>query len=194
MIQVSRKTDHEASERLQPEARATVNDSSNITDSYLAFREATSTEELEEKPYDQEDYQQFERLYGIEQHGPATQKLGRVNTREGRLLTFPNVLQHQVSPFALADPSRLGHRKILALFLVDSYTGISSTANVMDLPPELAKRVANSIDDFPIELKEAKKLRLELMDERNVFVRDHNTRLKQEEFSFCEHCSTVAKA
>jgi hypothetical protein len=40
-------------------------------------------------------------------------------TREGRALFFPNVYQHRVEPFELADKTRPGHRKIVALFLVD---------------------------------------------------------------------------
>ncbi|EME38963.1 hypothetical protein DOTSEDRAFT_75612 [Dothistroma septosporum NZE10] len=179
--------------------------SDNITDSHLAFREATSAEHLMDKPYEQSDYRHFERLYGIEQHGPAVQELGQVLTCEGRLLTFPNVLQHRVSPFSLADSTRPGHRKIVALFLVDPYTRIPSTANVPpqqknwwrkmvlaldrvgDLPPELAENVMESAGDFPIELEEAKKLRLELMAERKLFVKDHETKLRHENFSFCEH-------
>ncbi|KAJ4304928.1 hypothetical protein N0V90_000456 [Kalmusia sp. IMI 367209] len=180
-------------------------DSSNISDSYLSFREATSVEHLSDKPYEQSDYSHFELLYGIEQDGPAVQELGRVLTREGRMLTFPNVLQHRVSPFSLADPTRPGHRKILALFLVDPYTRIPSTANVPpqqkewwkemvhsldrvgDLPAELRNWVTDSAGDFPIELEEAKKLRLELMNERRLFIADHETRLLEEAFSFCEH-------
>ncbi|KAJ6184217.1 hypothetical protein N7519_005518 [Penicillium mononematosum] len=51
----------------------------------------------------------------------------------GRLLTFPNTLQHRVSPFSLADNTKPGHRKILALFLVDPNLRIISSANV---PPQ----------------------------------------------------------
>ena len=43
------------------------------------------------------------------------------------LLAFPNVVQHRVSPFRLADPTRPGHRKLLALFLVDPHIRILST-------------------------------------------------------------------
>ncbi|KAF9481710.1 hypothetical protein BDN70DRAFT_876031 [Pholiota conissans] len=49
-----------------------------------------------------------------------------VDTREGRLLMFPNTWQHRVGPFKLVDPSKPGHRKIVALFLVDSYINIIS--------------------------------------------------------------------
>ncbi|KAF2442510.1 hypothetical protein P171DRAFT_364692 [Karstenula rhodostoma CBS 690.94] len=180
-------------------------DNDNTTDSYLAFREATSSEWLGEKPYEQGDHRHFELLYGIDSDGPAVQELGSVLTREGRLLTFPNVLQHRVSPFSLADKARPGHRKIVALFLVDPHTRIPSTANVppqqkewwkemvheLDrvsrLPVELQEWVTDSAGDFPLTLEEAKKIRVELMNERRLFVADHETRIQQESFSFCEH-------
>lgn len=70
-----------------------------------------------------------------------------IRFQEGRLLTFPNVsvvalpfkhrrlklqqiLQHRVAPFRLSDPAKPGYRKILALFLVDPFRPIISTANV----------------------------------------------------------------
>lgn len=180
-------------------------DSDNISDSYLSFREATSADWMSELPYEQDDHEHFNLLYGIETNGPAIQELGSVLTREDRLLTFPNVLQHRVSPFTLADKTRPGHRKILALFLVDPYTRIPSTANVPPqqkewwrdmihrlgrlekLPVELREWVTDSAGDFPIDLEEAKKVRLELMDERRLFVADHEKRLHEEAFSFCEH-------
>lgn len=40
---------------------------------------------------------------------------------------------------------------------------------------------------LPIELEEAKKIRLELMEERKMFVRDVDRRFEMETFSFCEH-------
>jgi hypothetical protein len=180
-------------------------DSDNITDSYLSFRETTCTDELEDKPYEQDDHTHFERLYGIHNNDPAVQELGSVLTREGRLLTFPNVLQHRVSSFSLADKTRPGHRKILALFLVDPYTRIPSTANVppqqkewwkemvhgLDrvnkLPAELQEWITDSAGDFPLTLEEAKKIRAELMDERRLFVEDFEGRVRQESYSFCEH-------
>ncbi|CAK3792888.1 Hypothetical predicted protein [Lecanosticta acicola] len=180
-------------------------DSSNTTDSYLSFREGMSSDAFGYTTYQQDDYNHLERLYEIQQHQSAIQYLGRVKTTENRLLTFPNVFQHRVEPFKLADPSRPGHRKILALFLVDPYNRIPSTANVPpqqkhwwrqmvtaldrvgELPPELAERVVDSIGDFPIDLDEAKKIRLELMEERKIFVDNVEARLQDETFNFCEH-------
>ena len=117
---------------------------------------------------------------------PAIQNLGKVLTRESRLLCFPNVMQHKVSPFKLADPTRPGHRKLLALFLVDPHIKIISTENVPPqqqawwrenvatsglfekLPPELAENVLNAVD-FPVTLETAREQRLGLMEERKEF-------------------------
>jgi hypothetical protein len=66
---------------------------------------------------------------------PANQVVGQTLTREDRLLVFPNVLQHRVSSFNLQDPTKPGHRKRLALFLVDPNITIPSTANI--LPQQL---------------------------------------------------------
>jgi hypothetical protein len=41
--------------------------------------------------------------------------------------------QHRVSPFELADPTKPGHRRFIALWLVDPHKRIISTANV---PPQ----------------------------------------------------------
>lgn len=75
----------------------------------------------------------METIYGFNNEDPAIQNLGHVLTREDRLLCFPNVMQHRVSSFKLADPTKPGHRKILALFLVDPHMKIISTENV---PPQ----------------------------------------------------------
>ena len=133
------------------------------------------------------------------------QELGQVVTREGRLLAFPNVFQHRVGPFKLEDPSKPGHRKILALFLIDPHCRIISTANVppqqknwwspeirdserlAGMPNEVVDQIVDDVDDFPISLEEAKELRLELMEERKVFVEDVDNEIQSSTFFFCEH-------
>ncbi len=72
-------------------------------------------------------------VYGLENEDALNQTLGSASTPAGRCLAFPNVLQHRVSPFRLADPARPGHRKILAFFLVDPSETIVSTS---DVPPQ----------------------------------------------------------
>ncbi|KAG7099591.1 hypothetical protein E1B28_001421 [Marasmius oreades] len=182
-------------------------DQSNVTESRLAFRQLTNRGELEEKDYPQDDYEGLEVLYGIQQYGPCVQTLGSVLTREGRMIGFPNVLQHQVQPFKLADPTKPGYRKILALFLIDPYRRIISTTNVPpqqsewwgevigedastrvgQLPPELREHVIKMVEDWPISLEEAKRIRLDLMDQRRAFVSNVNQGYEEEGFSFCEH-------
>jgi hypothetical protein len=49
------------------------------------------------------------------------------------LLTRTASSQHRVSPFKLVDPTKPGHRRFIALWLVDPHLRIISTANV---PPQ----------------------------------------------------------
>lgn len=148
-------------------------------------------------------------IFGCESDGPGVQVVGSVETCEGRLLTFPNILQHQVQPFSLVDPTKPGHRKILALFLVDPNLPILSTANVpcqqrdwwseyisqlgtgLDrLPVELQDAVfqeVSGIDAFPLGLDHAKDMRLKLMDERKAFVKKQDEAFEGLAFSLCEH-------
>ena len=135
------------------------------------------------------------------------QVLGKIRTREGRLLTFPNVLQHRVSPFTFADPSKPGHRKLLALFLVDPYICIPSTANVPPqqaecwarngdidfilerFPNEIADQVIEGVDgvDFPISSDKAYRIREQLIEERKGFVDGVAETSKESGYCFCEH-------
>ncbi|MFK0102285.1 DUF4246 domain-containing protein [Streptomyces sp. NPDC091040] len=149
-------------------------DSDNITDSRLSFRTA-----LYEPDYEQNDNNGVSDVYGLEDDDPLNQVLGSAPTPAGRCLAFPNVLQHQVGSFRLADPSRAGHRKILAFFLVDPSETVVSTS---DVPPQQPWA-----DTSTMTLEEAKAYREELMRERKFFVNEHNEQLFEREFSLCEH-------
>ncbi|KAJ2927367.1 hypothetical protein H1R20_g9729, partial [Candolleomyces eurysporus] len=104
--------------------------SENITNSSLAFRHQANEESFMEVSYEQGSHEWLSEVFGLRQHGDTIQDVGSVETCEGRLITFPNILQHQVQPFKLADPTKPGHRKIVALFLVDPNSRIISTADV----------------------------------------------------------------
>lgn len=109
-------------------------DSDNIKDSYLELRTAANREDLcVDFGYEQNDNININRVLAINSGGDIMQQIGAVNTREGRALFFPNIYQHRVRRFELADRTKPGHRKILALFLVDPAIKILSTANV---PPQ----------------------------------------------------------
>jgi len=195
----------------------------NITQSTLFFRQQVDPDEIENITSDNNDNGWLTDIFGCEQEGSCVQELGGVETREGRLLTFPNILQHRVGPFKLADLTKSGHRKIVALFLVDPNIKVISTAHVPcqqqewwwetvmakdkkssvgsataagsskkaplvgEIPIELQDHILDGVE-FPISLEEAKTLRLDLMEERKVFVVANNEVFAESAtFSLCEH-------
>ena len=172
--------------------------------SSLAFRQQSDADPEVDYPQNEDDW--LEEVFGCRNWAAAVQPVGLIDTREGRVLTWPNILQHQVQPFKLADPTKPGHRKILALFLVDPNIRVISTANVpcqrkdwwsdivrsegggfSELPVELQDAIFDGVDGFPITLEEAKRLRCELMEERKRFVIAHGEAFEDSEFSLCEH-------
>ncbi|KAF2490543.1 hypothetical protein BU16DRAFT_470413 [Lophium mytilinum] len=111
-------------------------DSSNVTSSSLSFRMQTSAYLNDDIDVGQDSYHWLEQVYGTglgSGNSPCLQNYGTVETPQGRLLAFPNVFQHRVSPFKLIDPTKPGHRRFIALWLVDPTKRIISTANV---PPQ----------------------------------------------------------
>ncbi|KAH7347336.1 hypothetical protein B0T11DRAFT_359664 [Plectosphaerella cucumerina] len=183
-------------------------DNENITPSHLAFRTVANEEDLQlELGYEQSDFHSINGTFAIDADGNTLQDIGRTLTPEGRLLAFPNVYQHRVSPFELVDKTRPGHRKILALFLVDPSIPIISTAHVAPqqaswwlgedgiaarsgemakLPREIVDMVNDNMD-WPIPLSEAKARRLELMDERTQMDSMIDHVVSDATWNFCEH-------
>ena len=149
-------------------------DSENITESRLSFRAA-----IDDPRYEQSDHQGLRDVYGLNDQDALNQVLGSAETRAGRALAFPNILQHRVGPFRLADPSRPGHRKILAFFLVDPSVTIVSTS---DVPPQQPWSATSTMT-----LEQAGEFRSQLMQERKFFVDEHNQDVYEREFSLCEH-------
>jgi hypothetical protein len=110
-------------------------DSENVTDSRLSFRMQTDTDSQQELQQGQDQWHWLEHIYGTDlgDSAPCLQNYGSVETRQGRLLAFPNVFHHRVSSFSLLDKTKPGHRRFIALWLVDPHQRIISTANV---PPQ----------------------------------------------------------
>ncbi|KAB1990177.1 DUF4246 domain-containing protein [Streptomyces triticiradicis] len=149
-------------------------DSENITESRLSFRAA-----LDDPHYEQSDDDGMREVYGLEDADALNQVLGSASTPAGRCLAFPNILQHRVGSFRLTDPTRPGHRKILAFFLVDPSEKIVSTS---DVPPQQPWSETSTMT-----LEQAENYREQLMQERKFFVDEHNEQLYEREFSLCEH-------
>ncbi|KAI9804079.1 MAG: hypothetical protein M1825_001480 [Sarcosagium campestre] len=173
-------------------------DSENITTSHLSFRKLVEYEGFTNDggvTYEQGDFMGPEEVYGFTNGESAIQEVAYVNTK---------TLQHRLGPFELEDKTRPGHRKILALFLVDPNARIISTANVacqqeewvaeqlgvdgllQKVPPEILQMIKDRAD-FPITMDEAKKYRLDLMEERKAFQSEHTKQFEDWEFSLCEH-------
>ncbi|KDR70071.1 hypothetical protein GALMADRAFT_904558 [Galerina marginata CBS 339.88] len=108
-------------------------------------------------------------------------EIGGVETREGRLLTFLNTLQHRVGPFKLEDPTNTANVPCQQQDWwwketkssqpqepqepASASSAIPDKLNVAGLPLELQDHILQDVD-FPISLEKAKELRLELMEER----------------------------
>lgn len=149
-------------------------DNENITDSVLGFRAA-----VDDPEYQQNDETGMREVFGLADEDILNQDLGSVQATAGRCVAFPNILQHRVAPFRLQDPTRNGHRKILAFFLVDPSITIVSTS---DIPPQQPWSPTSTMT-----AAQAEEFREELMRERKFFIDEHNDELYEREFSLCEH-------
>ena len=169
----------------------------NITDSQLAFRYPIDSL----YSYEQNDWEGVELVYGLQDGGELSQHAGAVHCKAGRVICFPNTMQHRVQPFRLADASRPGVRKIVVFFLVDPGQRVMSTAGVPpqqlswwrrqshldgQLPSELLDRIQHALD-CPMTHDAALRYREELMAERSEGVKEVNDFVYEQTFSLCEH-------
>ncbi|KAI0407863.1 hypothetical protein F4802DRAFT_619962 [Xylaria palmicola] len=179
-------------------------DCDNITESTLTLDHLVNAEEVSRIP-PQYEYRSLERWLGISNEEMPLQELGKVVTREGRFLAFPNVLPHEVQPFRLADDTRPGHRKILAMFLVDPHIRVLSTsvvppqrkdwwarevrkiAPLRELPTEIFDMIIASVDGLPMSWDDALATRELLMDERSWVQDTFETLVSNRCYNFCEH-------
>lgn len=121
--------------------------SENITESRLAFRVQVGTDpESADMQYQQSDNQGWRGAFGFAGDDPLNQELGHIVAAEDRCVAFPNIYQHRVEPFELADRSRPGHRKILAFFVTDPFAAVPSTAMV---PPQQREWYLDEMERIP---------------------------------------------
>ncbi|KAI1793685.1 hypothetical protein LXA43DRAFT_1000003 [Ganoderma leucocontextum] len=186
----------------------------NITESRLSFRATAG------KPspwymlrfHEQSDHKGTVVAWGLGQESPLNQDLGHVVAAEGKCVAFPNVYQHRVQPFELADPSKPGFRKIVCFFLVDPSTKVISTSDVLpqqeswwtsDSWAEVACAAVPLVRTLPRELyneviscaalgttisrAEAEEGRKDFMDERSEFTFYHGKEVFEIEWNMCEH-------
>ncbi|KAK0528765.1 hypothetical protein OC835_004551 [Tilletia horrida] len=107
-------------------------DQDNIIPSSLQFRGVADSEPfgLKRQDDDVDEAAAIEMIYGLVCQEDATQYYGSIPTKAGLALSFPNGVQHRVTSFKLADPTRPGYRKILAFFLCNPLKWVISTSRV----------------------------------------------------------------
>ncbi|KAF8147745.1 hypothetical protein K438DRAFT_1779845 [Mycena galopus ATCC 62051] len=175
----------------------------NMTESKLPLRVAVDDP-------GQSDGQCVSMLYNMESDCDLVQDIGAVVTKPGRALSWPNIFQHRIFSFKLADLSKPGHRKILAFFLVDptnnhivSATDVplqqgdwasaaffqacrDSTSVLNDFPQELTALMKDNFSGMVMSIDEAAAYyRLQLMKERTASVDSHSKQYVQS-FNLCE--------
>ncbi|EIW52138.1 uncharacterized protein TRAVEDRAFT_135946 [Trametes versicolor FP-101664 SS1] len=181
--------------------------SENITESRLDFRTVVGegSDNGVWMPYEQSDDKGYNTVYGFGGGKALNQELGHIVAEEGKCIAFPNIYQHRVDDFELADRTKPGYRKILCFFLVDPLTRIMSTTDVppqqaewsmaemlrvpamQGLPVELFDMVADYATTGTMSREEAEEHRKGLMAERANFVVQHNEGVFELEFNMCEH-------
>ncbi|RDH31018.1 hypothetical protein BDQ94DRAFT_180730 [Aspergillus welwitschiae] len=113
------------------------------------------------------------------------QDKGAISVTQGRLITFPNVLEHRAEPFSLADRSRRGHCRYIKLYLVDPHYRICSTRNVppqqhhwwaqgvgeelgaAGIPQEIIDQIIENTGNWPMGVPEARQHRQDFLKEHN---------------------------
>lgn len=180
--------------------------SENITESVLSFRRGCSPPIDSNYDEDGTEHGYVAHYWGYDNGDQLNENLGGVVTQGDRCIVFPNIYQHKVQPFELADKSKPGIRKILVFFLVDPSKRIISTEIVppqqqswyadalmrhvpefFRMPKEIIQNIVSYSSGSPMTLKEAKKHRKKLMKERKYFIDENSAHLFEREFSLCEH-------
>lgn len=123
----------------------------------------------------------------IDDRVPALQELGSVRLPVGRLVAYPNALQHRMQPLHITDPDSPGHQDRLTILLVDPHYRLCSTANVppqrhdwwfnaslegldwpKKLPFEMLYEIESYVDDFPVGMGRARAWRAKMQHDTQV--------------------------
>ncbi|CAK7275558.1 hypothetical protein SEPCBS57363_006758, partial [Sporothrix epigloea] len=120
------------------------------------------------------------------------QHIGSVATPQGRLVAFPNVLEHRIEPFRLVDGTKPGRYRWLTLYLVDPHYRVCSTRNVppqqhdwwaaamgrelaagAGLTGELIENMLRYTNKWPMGMEEAARHRKQMIEEAKVSKADY---------------------
>eukprot|EP01023_Acetabularia_acetabulum_P009224 TRINITY_DN1409_c1_g1_i2.p1 TRINITY_DN1409_c1_g1~~TRINITY_DN1409_c1_g1_i2.p1 ORF type:complete len:552 (-),score=71.37 TRINITY_DN1409_c1_g1_i2:829-2484(-) len=176
--------------------------SENMKDDGLEFRRSLTENEEQDIIAEAHEYPPQENTCEV--------NLGRVDTKKGRCIVFPNCHQHKLCGLQNTSVQDVAVRKILCFFVVDPECTITSTKDVHDQNWKVAKvrvvielqKVAKRIIGTPFpeviaqkilqfskvgfSLEEAQQNRLALMRHRKYY-KDEMNREIEREIDLCEH-------
>ena len=164
----------------------------------LSFRCRINPEESGLADAEMGDLPSASEMYGAKDGDPLLQEMGTLALREGRVIVFPNTFQVRLNAFTLENKERPAHCRILMLHLLDPNRRNMSTrlvpcqrrdwwadevrsrcARFRQLPVELWDKIVGMVDDWPIGLEEAERIRKDFLKEREDF-RERHTRAMEE--------------
>lgn len=168
-------------------------DVENIDDSKLSFRES-----MADPRYEQGDEYFCQHYYGLLDGDIMVRSRGSEVTKQDRVLIFPNVFQHHVDAFELADKSKPGHRKILCFFVVDPYNKlVKSSETILPQQEDWANDSELMNKYFPGINGQSTMTRAEALDYREKLMAERSAAVAAEleddfsafhrTFSLCEH-------
>ncbi|ONH66703.1 hypothetical protein BON22_3575 [Cyberlindnera fabianii] len=175
-------------------------DSENITTSKLSFRTGFG-----EPMYEQGDDLGVEFIFGLQEEQLLVRNIGEVTSETNKVVIWPNLFQHHVERFELADKSKKGHRKIMCFFICDPYNDqVLATDKVpmqrkdwwddatLGMTDEEKAKISKASDGKLLQtLEQAFKIREELMAERAIDAEldpdDYSEMAYRTFFNLCEH-------
>lgn len=131
----------------------------------MEFRQSSDVQPLLDVEHDQAESVWLEQIFGLTNNHPAVQGVGAVRGRTGRVIAWPNLLQHKVHVEA-KDRSKPARVRGVKIMLVDPNIRIISTANV---PPQRADWVDSHHDKSPDQWMSRMKREQEIKRSRQEF-------------------------
>ncbi|KAL0951873.1 hypothetical protein HGRIS_008533 [Hohenbuehelia grisea] len=134
----------------------------NVMDPSISFRMAVTSP----KGFMAGDTGATLRTWGLQHDDPCRQHLGSAPLRQGGAVCFPNIYQHQYSPFRLTNSERPGHVTMVTFLLVDpELSGIKGSSgrelipSTASVPPQQREWIARAVDGaidkrLPVEVVE----------------------------------------
>jgi len=85
------------------------------------------------------------RTWGMRDGASCHQYIGEILIREGLSVVFPNIYQHSLTPFTLADPTMTGHLTAIWFFLIDPE--IKPVISTSVVGPQQKEWIGQALDD-----------------------------------------------